>query len=69
VEVQYRKDKYPFQRIFAEIMLFLHQQHPKGAWRVVVIFPKCNVCAGVPAGYEEYLASGRLKVVCLDRRY
>jgi predicted transposase/invertase (TIGR01784 family) len=66
VEVQYQKDVHLYRRIFAEIMMFLHQNRPEGKWRVVVIFPKRSIDAGVPHDYEEYLASERLKIVYLN---
>ncbi|MCU0425844.1 MAG: Rpn family recombination-promoting nuclease/putative transposase [Candidatus Kapabacteria bacterium] len=66
VEVQYQRDKRLYRRIFAQINIFLYQQNPVGAWRVVVVFPKRSIDAGVPDDYAEYLASGRLKVVYLD---
>ncbi len=66
VEVQYQKDATLYERIFAEIMVFLYQHQPQGYWRVVVIFPKRSIDAGVPDAYREYLASGRLKIVYLN---
>jgi predicted transposase/invertase (TIGR01784 family) len=66
VEVQYQKDTRLYQRIFAEIMIFLHQHRPQGRWRVVVIFPRRSIDAGVPEDFREYLVSGRLKIVYLN---
>jgi predicted transposase/invertase (TIGR01784 family) len=66
VEVQYQKDKHLYRRIFAEIMVFLAQNRPQGRWRVVVVFPKRSIDAGLPDDYAEYLASGRLKIVYLN---
>jgi predicted transposase/invertase (TIGR01784 family) len=66
VEVQYQKDKRLYRRILAEIMVFLYQQEPQGNWRMVVIFPKRSIDAGAPQDAQEYIATGRLKIVYLD---
>jgi predicted transposase/invertase (TIGR01784 family) len=65
-EVQYQRDKRFYSRLFAEIMTFLHQHQPKGHWRAVVIYPKRSIDTGLPDDYQEYLASGRLKIVYLN---
>ncbi len=66
VEVQYQRDKRFYSRLFAEVMIFLHQHRPKGHWRAVVVYPKRSIDTGLPNDYEEYLASGRLKIVYLN---
>jgi predicted transposase/invertase (TIGR01784 family) len=66
VEVQYQRDKRFYSRLFAELMIFLHQHRPKGHWRAVVVYPKRSIDTGLPNDYEEYLASGRLKIVYLN---
>lgn len=42
VEVQFQKDPYLYQRLFAEIFLFLNQNRATEAWQAVVIYPKRN---------------------------
>ncbi len=40
LEVQFQKDKIFYQRVFAEIFLYLHQYQSVNEWRAVVIFPR-----------------------------
>src|SRR5690242_11742421 len=39
LEVQFQKDEAFYQRVFAEIFLYLYQYQPINDWRAVVIFP------------------------------
>jgi predicted transposase/invertase (TIGR01784 family) len=40
VEVQFQKDKYLYDRMFAEIDMYLMQNRPTADWRVIAIFPR-----------------------------
>ena len=65
VEVQFQKDNELYNRLFAEIFLFLRQYPESKNWRGVIVYPQRNVAPEEKIGYEELLAN-RVREIYLD---
>jgi predicted transposase/invertase (TIGR01784 family) len=66
LEVQFQKDKVLYQRVFAEIFLYLHQYQSVNDWRVVVIFPRRNLEPEESRPYRLLLNSPLVQRVYLN---
>ncbi len=65
IEVQFQKDNELYNRLFAEIFLFLRQYPELKNWQGVIVYPQRNVAPEERIGYEELLAN-RVREIYLD---
>ncbi len=61
----YRNEFY--YSFFAKIALYLRDYKPKNDWRAVILFTKSQYDPEVPIHYREYVTSGRLQRIYLDK--
>ncbi|MBH8562973.1 Rpn family recombination-promoting nuclease/putative transposase [Nostoc sp. CENA67] len=66
LEVQFQKDEAFYQRVFAEIFLYLFQYQPINDWRAVVIFPRRSLEPNEPRPYRLLLNSPLVQRVYLN---
>ncbi len=66
LEVQFQKDKIFYQRVFAEIFLYLHQYQSVSDWRAVVIFPRRSLEPEQTRPYDLLLNSHLVQRVYLN---
>ncbi len=66
VEVQFQGKPDFYSRLFAEIMVYLHQYQPENDWCSVAVFASRSVDLGVPMQYRGFLMSEQVKWVYLD---
>ena len=66
VEVQFQKDQLLYQRLFAEIFLYLKQNETTTDWCAVVIYPKRSMEADESRLYRALLESPQVQRLYLD---
>ncbi|MBE9236088.1 Rpn family recombination-promoting nuclease/putative transposase [Anabaena aphanizomenioides LEGE 00250] len=66
LEVQFQPDEDLYNRLFAEICLYVRQNKPNCGWRGVVIYPSRAIDEGNIQDYEEFFLSERVRVIYLD---
>ncbi|MEB3178017.1 MAG: Rpn family recombination-promoting nuclease/putative transposase [Nostocaceae cyanobacterium] len=66
VEVQFQPDLDIYARLFAEICLYLRQNHPQNDWLAAVIYPTRSVDTADIRHYREFFASQRVTRIYLD---
>ncbi len=66
LEVQFQKDEAFYQRVFAEIFLYLYQYQSINDWRAVVIFPRRSLEPDEPKPYRLLLNSPQVQRVYLN---
>jgi predicted transposase/invertase (TIGR01784 family) len=65
VEVQFQKDPALYQRLFAEIFLFLQQNPTVADWQAVLVFPQRGLEPEQPQCYRSLLDSSQVQLVYL----
>ncbi len=66
LEIQFQKDEAFYQRVFAEIFLYLYQYQSLNDWRAVVIFPRRSLEPDEPKPYSLLLNSPLVQRVYLN---
>ena len=66
LEVQFQPDEDLYNRLFAEICLYVRQNKPNCGWKGVVIYPSRAIDEGNIQDYEEFFLSQRVRVIYLD---
>jgi predicted transposase/invertase (TIGR01784 family) len=66
VEVQFQKDPSLYQRLFAEIFLFLQQNPTVADWQAVVVFPRRGLEPEQTGLYRTLLGSPQVQLVYLE---
>jgi predicted transposase/invertase (TIGR01784 family) len=61
----YRNEFY--YSFFAKIALYLRDYKPKNDWRAVILFTKSQYDPEVPIHYQDYVTTGRLQRIYLDK--
>jgi predicted transposase/invertase (TIGR01784 family) len=65
VEVQFQHQPDFYERVFAEFMIYIRQNHTR-KWKAVIIYPNRAAEPKDRSAYWEYFASGRVKRIFLD---
>jgi predicted transposase/invertase (TIGR01784 family) len=66
LEVQFQSDEDLYDRLFAEIFLYIRQNKPKNRWNAVVIYPTRSIDTRDIQHYQEFFTSQRVRVIYLD---
>ncbi len=66
VEVQFQRDDYLYERLFAELFMSLDQHSDTLGWQAVVIYPRRSVEQEQTHLYQILLDSPQVQRVCLD---
>ena len=66
VEVQYQPDPTLYQRLFAEIALFLRHADPPREWRALVLYPDLGV-ERILTGYASFVAMPEIHRIDLSQ--
>lgn len=66
VEVQFQSDDALYQRLFAEIALFLRYHPDTPSWRAIVFFPRRSLEPPQLPAYESFLALPNVTRIYLD---
>ena len=66
VEIQFQPDPHFYQRLFAEIFLFLRQNPQTVLWQAVVLFANRRVEPEEPAAFQTLLDSDQVRRIYLE---
>ena len=66
LEVQFQPDKELYNRLFAEIFLYIRQSKSSSDWKGVIIYPNRSIDVKNIKDYEEFFISQRVRVIYLD---
>ena len=66
-EFQFQKDKYFYERLFSEVLLYFYRNRPRFSdWQVVVIYPSRSTEQNDIYPYRGLLSLEQVHIVCLD---
>jgi predicted transposase/invertase (TIGR01784 family) len=66
VEVQFQKDEYLYDRMFAEIGMYLFQNRPIADWRAIAIFPRQSLEPKDNRRHRSFLLGEQFQVIYLE---
>ncbi|NET70107.1 MAG: Rpn family recombination-promoting nuclease/putative transposase [Sphaerospermopsis sp. SIO1G2] len=66
LEVQFQPDEDLYNRLFAEVFIYIRQNKPISNWKGVIIYPTRSVDIGNIENYQEFFLSQRVRVIYLD---
>jgi predicted transposase/invertase (TIGR01784 family) len=66
VEVQFQKDEYLYDRMFAEIGMYLMQNRPTADWRAIAIFPRKSLEPKDNHRHRSILQGEQFQVIYLE---
>jgi predicted transposase/invertase (TIGR01784 family) len=66
VEVQFQKDEYLYDRMFAEIGMYLMQNRPTSDWKAIALFPRKSLEPKDNHRHRSLLRSEQFQVIYLE---
>ncbi|MBC7883360.1 MAG: DUF2887 domain-containing protein [Anaerolineae bacterium] len=66
LECQFQKDNAIYRRLFAQIAIYIHRKRFDGDWQAAILFARHSMDPGFPINYQEFQASGKVKVFYLE---